>query len=87
MLEGRHAGVQLMTGPGNPPTWSHSRDYGVLVVNPFPVDRPANRHLKTTVEAGETFRLRFGVQVHESDTAAAYDPKAAFASYLRKVAP
>jgi len=83
-LRGRHAGLQLMTGSGNPDIWSHSRDYGLLVANPFPVDRPENRDIKTTVEAGQTFRLRFGVQVHEHGEAADYDPAAAFRFYLRE---
>ena len=43
--------------------WSHSRDYGLLVANPFPVDKKENREKTTVIEPGKTFQLRFGVQV------------------------
>lgn len=65
-IDDRHVGIMLMSAPGNPDVWSHSRDYGVLVANPFPVDRPPNRSHRTAVEPGQSFRLRFGVLIHES---------------------
>ena len=82
-LDGRSAGIQIMSGPGNPAVWSHSRDYGVLVANPFPVDRPPNRGKKVTVKPGEKFRLKFGIQVHEHATRAAFDPAASYQRYLK----
>ncbi len=78
----RSVGMQLMSGNGNREVWSHSRDYGVLVANPLPVDRPANRGKKITVKRGEEFRLRFGVQVHEHARREDFDPKAAYRRYL-----
>lgn len=77
-IDGRHVGMQVMSGKGNPPVWSHSRDYGLLVANPFPVDKKANREKRLVVQPGTAFTLRFGVQVHESDAAESYDPRAAF---------
>ena len=62
--------------------WAHSRDYGVLVANPFPVDVKANRGLETVVDPGTVFRLQFGVQVHDSANRDAYDPKKAYQRYL-----
>ena len=53
-IGGRNAGVQLMSAPDNPAVWSHSRDYGVLVANPFPVDNKANRGKKVNLARGET---------------------------------
>ena len=70
----RHVGIQIMSAPGNPPTWSHSRDYGVLVANPFPVDIKENRDKQVAVKPGQTFTLKFGVQIHETKTSGAYDP-------------
>lgn len=81
-IEDRSVGLQIMTGAGNPEVWAHSRDYGVLVANPFPVDVKANRGLETVVEPGTVFRLRFGIQVHDSADRDAYDPKKAYQRYL-----
>ena len=51
-VEGRFLGLHLMSGPGNPEVWSHSRDYGVLVANPFPVDLKPNRGIQTEIRSG-----------------------------------
>ena len=82
-LGDKSAGIQLMSGPGNPPVWSHSRDYGVLVANPLPVDRDGNRDKKVVVEPGEEFRLRFGIQIHEHDKREQFDPEGAYRRYLK----
>ncbi len=84
-LAGKNAGIQLMSGPGNPPVWSHSRDYGVLVANPLPVDKAANRGRRIEIQPGEEFRLRFGIQVHEHNQRAEYNPEAAFDRYRRQL--
>jgi putative heme-binding domain-containing protein len=84
-LGGKSVGIQIMSGPGNPAVWAHSRDYGVLVANPFPVDRPENRDKKITVKPGESFRLMFGVQVHEHSARENYDPAKANQRYLNAV--
>jgi len=67
---GAWLGMSVMVHPGNfRPSWFHSRDYGLIVANPFgkkamtgPDDDavPAD---STTVDASETFRLRFGVAI------------------------
>lgn len=75
-------GMQVMSAPGNPEVWSHSRDYGLLVANPFPVDIKENRGKKVEVAEGSELRLRFGVQIHEHAGRAAYDPAAAYRGYL-----
>ncbi len=43
IINDRQVGMMLASSPDNPPIWSHSRDYGLLVANPFPVDRKENR--------------------------------------------
>ena len=83
-LKERSVGLQIMSGEGNPPIWAHSRDYGLLVANPFPVDMKENRDKITVIEVGETYRLRFGIQVHDTADRATYDPKASYKRYLEK---
>ena len=83
-LKERSVGLQIMSGEGNPPIWAHSRDYGLLVANPFPVDVKENRDKTTVIEAGEPYRLRFGIQVHDTADRASYDPKASYERYLAK---
>jgi hypothetical protein len=83
--DGRRVGVLLMSGIDNPDVWAHSRDYGLLVANPFPLDREGNRDKKTRVEPGNPFRLRFGVQVHEHAKAAPFDPQAAYLRYHERL--
>ena len=83
-LDGVHAGIQIMSGPSNPPVWAHSRDYGVLVANPFPIDRKENREEKTWVQPGDSFRLHFGVQVHEHPTANEFKAATAYARFLKR---
>ena len=67
-----------MLAQDSPKMWSHSRDYGVLVANPFPVDIPANRDHTTVVELGESLKLRFEVQIHETPGREMYDPAGVF---------
>ena len=83
-LKERSVGLQIMSGEGNPPIWAHSRDYGLLVANPFPVDVKENRDKTTVIEAGEPYRLRFGIQVHDTADRASYNPKANYERYLAK---
>ena len=84
-LGGRSAGIQIMSGPGNPAVWAHSRDYGVLVANPFPVDRAGNRDTKITVQPGGSFRLNFGIQIHEHNAREDFNPSRAHQRYLEAV--
>lgn len=77
------AGAHIMSAPSNRPVWSHSRDYGVLVANPFPVDNPANRGKSVAVPAGETLWLRFGIQIHEHTERTDYDPEKAYSRFLK----
>lgn len=61
----RTVGAMLMSHPDNGDVWSHSRNYGCLVANPFAIDKKANRNIQTLVSANQTFRLRFGVLIHD----------------------
>lgn len=83
-IDDRQVGILVFSHPGNGDVWSHSRDYGYLAANPFPVDRPANRDKKTIVKSGETFQLRFGVLVHQHKSGEPFDRAGVFRQYLEK---
>ncbi|MCC6153857.1 MAG: PmoA family protein [Candidatus Hydrogenedentes bacterium] len=79
-----YCGVTLMPGPKNfRPSWYHSRDYGLVVANPFGkkamtgTKRPDMQPDVTVVPKGEVLRLTFGTLVFvsnsEPDNATAYD--------------
>jgi len=84
-IDGRQVGLMIMSAPGNPEMWAHSRDYGLLVANPFPVDRPENRQRRFTVQPNESLQLRFGVLVHEHDADASFDREGAYRRYVEIV--
>lgn len=80
----RQVGLLLMSDPANGEVWSHSRDYGLLVANPFAVDRPENRDKRTVIAAGKSFRLQYGVLVHEGAAGEKFDRAAAYRRYLER---
>lgn len=84
-IDGHFAGIQIMSGSVNPDVWSHSRDYGVLVANPFPVDKAPNRDKKTVVPAGEIYRLQFGIQIHDHMDEASFDGDASYRRFQLQV--
>jgi hypothetical protein len=62
------AGILLVPDPENPrPSWSHCRDYGVLVANPFPRQPREQKDpvTRTVVKRGERFRLRWSLVIYE----------------------
>jgi hypothetical protein len=63
---GRRIGILLMPDPLNfRRSWFHARDYGLLVANPFGANAFTKGPLsKLRVNAGTTFRLRYGVLIH-----------------------
>ena len=70
-LDGRSVGVTLMADPNfYRGSYWHNRDYGLLLANPF--GRKAYLRVKerrpTTVNVGETLKLRFGVLVHSKES-------------------
>ena len=86
-VDGKQVGLLVIPHPDNPsPCWSHSRDYGVLVSNPFPKQPKERRkpYVTTTIKKGERFRLRYTVLIHEVE-AGKFDP-AGLAKTLRHAA-
>jgi putative heme-binding domain-containing protein len=67
-IAGKRVGFLIMPHPDNPrQCWSHSRDYGALVSNPFPKQPRERRQpfITTPVKQGKRFRLRYSVLIHE----------------------
>lgn len=83
-INDRRVGMMLMSAPDNPPIWSHSRDYGLLVANPFPVDVKENRGTPTTVKSDEALRLRFGLLVYETSPESSIDHELALERFHRR---
>ncbi|HAY81212.1 MAG TPA: hypothetical protein DCY79_15515 [Planctomycetaceae bacterium] len=83
-LAGRRIGLLVMSDEGNPDVWSHSRDYGLLVANPFPVDVAANRDLKTVVDKNRPLRLRFGILIHDTPENVRIDQKHIYAKFKER---
>jgi hypothetical protein len=82
----RQVGVMLMPDPENPRRcWMHSRDYGVVVVNPFPRQPHERRepYVKTTVAPGQAYRLGYGVAIHDMAADEPFDRQAVYADYLK----
>jgi hypothetical protein len=62
-------GVLVAPSPDNPlKCWGHTRDYGVMVMNPTPPVSAEKRRL-TVVPKGTRLRLKFEVLIHETDGA------------------
>ena len=65
----RQIGLMIVPAADNPrPCWSHSRDYGVLVANPFPKQPKERRepYVKTWIKKGQPFRIRYAVLIHDT---------------------
>ena len=76
VINEHHVGILLLSDASNPPIWSHSRDYGLLVANPFPVDRKENQGRQTVVPKGQVFQLRFTIAVYEASEQSLADDRA-----------
>ncbi len=77
------AGVTLLSGSQNfRPSWSHARDYGLIVLNPFGRNAfTKDDKSRIEVKRGETFTLHFAAVIHESASEAEYSPAKAFQTF------
>lgn len=69
-IDGHPCGLFIQPHATNPrPCWGHTRDYGVMVLNPFPRQPKERResYVKTVVNHGDVFQLGYTVTVHEGD--------------------
>ena len=76
------AGIMVMTDQAAC-RW-HTRDYGLMVANPFGQSvfkkGPAK---KTALPSGQPFHLRFGILIHASRSEDSFDPAVAHRDYLK----
>lgn len=83
ILDGDRIGILMMPHPENfRPSWYHSRDYGLLVANPFGRKSLTNgEESKVEVAAGKTLRLRFGAFLYAVPEAKDIDRDAIYQQY------
>ena len=83
-LDGRFVGAAIMTAPTNfRPSWFHSRDYGLVVANPFGQNAfTEGEKSKVVVKQGDSLRLQYGVFVHVSHSEDDLDLAGAYRDYL-----
>lgn len=87
VLSNRLVGITVLTDPKNfRPSWMHSRDYGLIVANPF-----GQKAFTKTVEPssipvkkGETFTLHFAAFIHSTPTNQPPDIAGAFQSFTNQ---
>lgn len=70
VLSNRLIGITVVTDPKNfRPSWFHSRDYGLIVANPFGQKAfTKGEPSSVPVKRGETFTLHFAAFIHSSPT-------------------
>jgi hypothetical protein len=76
-------GMTIFCHPQNfGPSWFHSRDYGMIVANPFGRQTfGKGEKSNVVVRPGESLRLRFGVLVHNGPLGSKPDLAAAYEDY------
>jgi len=69
-IDNQPCGIFVKPHADNPRScWGHTRDYGVMVINPFPRQPKERRepYVKTQLKKGERFALGYTVIIHEGD--------------------
>ena len=83
VLSNRLVGITVIPNPKNfRPSWFHSRDYGLIVANPFGQKAFTKGEASSVpVKKGETFTLRFAAFIHSSPTNEPPDPNTAYKTF------
>jgi len=83
-------GVTIMPSPENfRRSWFHTRDYGLMVANPFgekAMTGPADENVSPSalsVNAGEAFRLGFGIRIFSEPANTDVDSVSSYTKYLQ----
>lgn len=86
VLSNRLVGITVMPDPKNfRPSWFHSRDYGLIVANPFGHKAFTKGETSSVpVRKGETFTLRFSAFIHSSPTNEPPDLSAAYKTFTNQ---
>jgi hypothetical protein len=86
VLSNRLVGITVMPDPKNfRPSWFHSRDYGLIVANPFGQKAfTKGEPSSVPVPKGESFTLHFAACIHSSPTNQPPDLGAAFKSFTKQ---
>jgi putative membrane-bound dehydrogenase-like protein len=86
-LAGRDVGIMVVPGPSNARRcWTHTRDYGLVAVNPFPKQPKERRepYVKTVVKKGEPYRLSYGLLIHDAPAENTFDRKRVYDDVTRQ---
>ena len=86
IFKGQKIGIMVIPSPTNSTkSWSHSRDYGALVANPFPKQPQERRepYVKTLIKKGEKLKMQYRVLIHENKKGK-FDPKRIAAHLLNQ---
>jgi len=86
VLSNRLVGITVMASPINfRPCWFHSRDYGLVVANPFGQKAfTKGEPSSVPVKKGETFTLRFAALIHSSPTNQSLDISDAYKTFTNE---
>jgi putative membrane-bound dehydrogenase-like protein len=85
---GHRVGIMVVPGPGNARRcWMHTRDYGLVAVNPFPKQPKERRepYIKTVVRKGEPYRLSYGVLIHDAPAEDMLDRKQVYEEVTKRL--
>ena len=86
IFKDQRIGIMVIPSPTNSTkSWSHSRDYGALVANPFPKQPQERRepYVKTLIKKGEKLKMQYRVLIHENQKGK-FDPKRIAAHLLNQ---
>jgi len=87
VLSNRLVGITVMSDPKNfRPSWFHSRDYGLIVANPFgqKAFTKSGDPSSVTVKRGDTFTVHFAAFIHSSPTNEPPDLNAAYNTFTSR---
>ena len=88
-LEGRHAGMMLLSDPANfRKPWWHAVDTGLLVANAFgrsELSGKGKRRQSWWVPAGESFRLRYGVLLYSVEDRSRIEATRVFQDFVDRL--
>ena len=83
ILSNRLVGIAVLTSPQNfRPSWFHSRDYGLIVANPFGQKAfTKSEPSSVPVKKGESLQLHFAAFIHSTPTNEPPDLSAAYQTF------